>query len=448
MQAAPDAAGTSVLTLRAGQDGNWVDATLVVNVSAPDDSDATAATIATIGPGHLPDDLSRASGAAITTVAGTPPYSGDGGSATRAAINNAGGVAVDSSGNLFIADTNNNVVREVNAATGLITTVAGDGAYGYSGDDGPATEAQLAAPTGIALDAWGNLFIADFGNHVIREVLASSGVIHTFAGNGQCDVFGSNDGDDGPATAAKLAYPSGVALDSVGDLFIVDPWTGTVREVNASTGIISRVAGVAGGGGGGGYSGDGGPATDAALYWPTGIAVDSSGDLFIADSDNNAVREVSGSTGTITTVAGGLSGPGIYARGVAVDGSGNLFIADGGNDVVEEITGVNGLAPQTTIVAGDGDWSYSGDGGPATAAALNGPCGLAVDAAGNLFIADSGNNAVREVSDGVISTCAGSGWPTATVGTAALLALPGSTIPTPSPWTLQATSSSPTRTTT
>ena len=324
---------------------------------------------------------------------------------------------LDAAGDVFIADTANNVVRKVDAATGLITTVAGNGAAGYRGDGGLATAAELAAPTGIALDAWGNLFIADFGNHVVREVQAGSGVIHTFAGNGQCDVTGLNNGDGGPATAAKLAYPSGIALDSLGDLFIVDPWTGTVREVNASTGIISRVAGVAGAGGGGGYYGDGGPATGAALYWPTGIAVDSSGDLFIADSGNNAVREVSGSTGAITTVAGGVSGPGIFAEGVAVDGSGDLFIADGGNDVVEEITGVNGLAPQMTIVAGDGDWSYGGDGGPATAAALNGPCGLAVAgamypwSAGNLFIADSGNAVIRSValSSGTMETIAGNG---------------------------------------
>ena len=186
------------------------------------------------------------------------------------------GVAVDSAGDLFIADTDNNVIREVVKATGDIITVAGNGTAGYSGDNGPATAAELDSPRGVAVDAAGDLFIADYGNNVIREVVKATGDIITVAGNGTAGYSG----DNGPATAAELNDPNGVAVDSAGDLFIADSDNNVIREVVKATGDIITVAG----NGTAGYSGDNGPATAAELNGPDGVAVDSAGDLFIADT--------------------------------------------------------------------------------------------------------------------------------------------------------------------
>jgi sugar lactone lactonase YvrE len=226
----------------------------------------------------------------------------------------------------------------VDASTGIITTVAGNGIPGYSGDGGPATSASLSGPSGVVVDATGNLLIADSSNYRIRRVDASTGIITTVAGNG---IRGFS-GDGGPATSASLS-PIGVAVDATGNLFIADTGNHRIRRVDESTGIITTVAG----NGIRGFSGDGGPATSASLNYPTGVAVDGSGNLFIADAANNRIRWVDASTGIITTVAG------------------------------------NGMP------------DYSGDGGPATSASLNGPSGVVVDAAGNLFIADNDNKRIR-----------------------------------------------------
>ena len=334
-------------------------------------------------------------GGVINTVAGNGfvTYSGDGGQATSAELDYPSSAAVDAAGNLYIADFYNNVVREVSFATGVITTVAGDGMSGYSGDGNQASSAELNEPIGVAVDASGDLFIADSGNNVIREV--SEGVISTVAGGGSP---GSGLGDGGPATDAELADPTGVAVDTSGDLFIADSGDNVIREV--SGGIITTVAG-----GGRPVSGlgDGGPATDAELADPTGVAVDGSGDLFIADNGNNVIREVSG--GIINTIAGGGNpasgigdgGPATQAKvsnpgGVAVDSSGNVYIADTGNEVVREVSG-----SVINTIAGDGNIGYSGDLGQATEAELNYPTGVAVDAAGNVYIADSNNNVIRQV---------------------------------------------------
>jgi autotransporter-associated beta strand protein len=352
----------------------------------------------------------------ITTVAGngSDGYSGDGYAATSAQLNFPNTVAVDSAGNLFIADSGNNVIRKVNLSTGVIATVAGDFALGsgYSGDGGAATGAQLSYPAGIAVDAVGELFIADSGNNVIRKVNLSTGVIVTVAGD---FALGSGyRGDGGAATGAQLSYPAGVAVDAAGDLFIADSGNSAIREVNASTGTIATVAG----NGIGGYSGDGGSATQAQLSDPTAVAADAAGDLYIADSMHNAIREVDLSTNRITTFAGNkagsYSGDGGAATsaelydslGVAADTTGNLFVADSNNNVVREVDLSTGVI---STVAGNGTWGYSGDGDAATAAQFNDPMGVAVDAAGDLFIADSGNNVVRKVdlSTGVISTVAG-----------------------------------------
>ena len=339
----------------------------------------------------------------ITTVAGEgyrDGYNGDGGRATAAELDGPYSVAVDSLGNLFIADLSNNVIREVNHATGVITTVAGNGTAGNTGDGGPATAAEASTrSSGVAVDSEGNILIADTLNAVIREVNHTTGVITTVAGDGN---FGYS-GDGGPATDAMLGRPQGIARDSEGDIFIADPGDQVIRKVNLTSGMITTVAGDGNFGGGG----DGGPATDAQLRYPSGVAVDSVGDVFIADYGNSAVREVNHVTGVITTVVGdgnnGYSGDGGPATdasldlpvGIGLDTAGDLFIADTYNNVIREVNQTTGVI---TTVAGDGTGGYSGDGGPATAAELSRPEAVVVDAQGDLFIADVGNDVVREVS--------------------------------------------------
>jgi autotransporter-associated beta strand protein len=356
----------------------------------------------------------------ITTVAGLSRYLGDGNAAVDATLNSPQGVAVDSLGNIYIADTYNDVVREVNPFTGDITTVAGDGVCGYTGDGAAATDAELDAPTGVAVDSAGDIFIADTGNNVIREVIHATDTIITVAGNGNCGFSG----DGGAATAAELNCPSSVAVDGAGDLFIADSGNNVVREVdlNLATPTIATVAGNYALGSG--YSGDGNDATSAQLSYPMGVAASGNGFLYIADTGNNVVREVNLNLAspTIVTVAGnytlgsGYSGDGNAATsaqlnaptGVAVDGSGDFFIADSGNSVIRE---VNPTSHQINTIAGTGIWGYSGNGGPPAAADLSDPTSVAVDGAGDLFIADSINNAVREVDASAeqIKTVAGNG---------------------------------------
>jgi uncharacterized protein (TIGR03437 family) len=353
----------------------------------------------------------------IATVAGNGSFqfSGDGGPATSAAVGFPQAVALDASGNLFIADPFNDRVRKV-STSGIITTVAGGGGSGLSGDGGPATSAFLV-PSGLAVDVFGNLFVADTGNDRIRKI-STSGIITTVAGGG------NSVGDGGPATAALLNYPQGVAVDASGNLFIADATR--IRKVSSS-GIITTSAG----NGVSGFSGDGGPATSGSVSYPQGVAVDASGNLLIADTGNERIREVSAG-GIITTVVGngefGFSGDGgpavsasLLPNGVAVDASGNLYIVDVSNYRVRKIS-PGGII---TTVAGNGTPGLSGDGGPATSASLSlnssflasglvplgvAPCGVAVDASGNLFIADTNNNVVRKVSaSGIITTVAGNG---------------------------------------
>ena len=341
----------------------------------------------------------------IETVAGGGSV-GDGGPATAGQLNSPYGLALDGAGNLYIADTFNQRIRKVDAA-GAISTVAGDGTRGFGGDGGPAMAAQLRSPWGVALDGAGNLYIADSSNHRIRKV-DTVGVITTVAGDGTRG-FG---GDGGPATAAQLYVPSGVAVDGAGNLYIADRGNRRIRKVD-SAGVISTVAGD----GTRGYGGDGGPATAAQLNAPAGVAPDGAGNLYIADRDNHRIRKVD-PAGVISTVAGdgtlGYGGDGSPAtaaqlaspRGVALDEAGNLYIADTFNYRIRKVD----AAGVITTVAGDGTLGFGGDGSPATAAQLNQPIGVAPDGAGNLYIADWGNNRIRKVdSAGVISTVAGGG---------------------------------------
>ena len=351
-------------------------------------------------PPSLTIDVSVGEGV-ITTVAGTGTSGGGGGNgfpAIGTQLGAAYAVAVDVAGNLFFADRPNSTVRRVDAGSGLITTVAGNGGFGFAGDGGSAERATLGGPAGVAVDAAGNLFIADFGNHRVRRVDADTGVITTVAGTGTAG-FG---GDDGPATSAALSQPSSVSVDAAGNLYIADTLNNRVRRVDAATGTIRTVAGT----GTAGFGGDGGPAAEAPLFAPGGVAVDAAGNLYIADTHNQRIRRVEADTGVITTVAGtgtfgyaGDDGPATSAQlnlpaGLAVDAAGNVYIADTHNQRVRRVDVDTGLI---TTVAGTGTQGYGGDGGPAAGAALNSPAGVAMDAAGNLFIADTFNDRVRRV---------------------------------------------------
>jgi hypothetical protein len=332
----------------------------------------------------------------ISTIAGngTAGFGGDGGPAPSATLHNPADVAVDAGGDVFLADSANNRIRKLTPA-GTISTLAGNGTAGFSGDGGPATSAALNSPFGVAVDAGGDVFLADYRNQRLRKV-TPAGTISTFAGNGTQGFSG----DGGPATGAQLNGPFGVAVDAGGDVFLAESGNQRIRKVTPA-GTISTIAG----NGTQGFSGDGGPATRAQLFNPEGIAVDASGDIFIADSGNNRLRKVT-PAGAISTFAGtgtqGFSGDGGPATsaalnnpfGVAVDAGGDVFLGDSGNNRIREVT------PAGTIstLAGNGTFGFSGDGGPATSAALAGPIGVAVDASGNVFIADTSNNRIRFVT--------------------------------------------------
>jgi sugar lactone lactonase YvrE len=348
----------------------------------------------------------------ITTVAGNGSggFGGDGGAATDASLYYPSGVTVDGAGNLYLADTSNQRIRRVDAATGTITTVAGTGTAGFGGDGGLATEAKLSYPTGVAVDGAGNLYLADKNNHRIRRVDAADETISTVAGTGT----GNYHGDGGPATDAWLWEPGGVTLDATGNLYITDRTNRRVRKVDAATGVISTVAGS----GNVTYEGDGGLGTSAKVNSPRGLALDNLGNLYIADTGNHRIRKLEPS-GLITTVAGG--GPGNFGgdggaataaalrnpAAVAVDTAGNLYIADSSNHRIRKVDAGTGVI---TTVAGNGTAGFGGDGGLATAANLSNPQGVAVDPHGNLYIGDYNNHRVRKVDpSGIITTVAGNG---------------------------------------
>jgi YVTN family beta-propeller protein len=355
----------------------------------------------------------------IGTAAGNGQagFGGDNGPANLAALNTPYGIIVDAAGNLFIADLYNHRIRKVDAATHVITTIAGLGSAGYSGDGGPAAAAELNQPLGVALDGAGNVYIADADNDVVREIDARTGIITTVAGNGSPGFSG----DGGPATDAQLFFPFRVTLDGTGNIYITDS-SNAIRKVDAVTHLITTVAG----NGSPGFSGDGGPATEAQLNEPRGVALDAAGNLYIADYFNTRIRKVDAGTKVITTVAGdgqfgngiGDGGPAVDAHlffppAVAVDAAGDLYIADSDSHHVRRVAAASGFID---AIAGAPDLGqgldFNGDGLPAPLANLREPDDAAIDGAGNLYVADALNQRIRVVS----AVAAPLNFPQTTVG--------------------------------
>ncbi|MBS4098898.1 MAG: fibronectin type III domain-containing protein [Sulfuricella sp.] len=341
----------------------------------------------------------------VTTVAGngTTGYSGDGGIATNATLNAPNGIAMDALGNIYFADSYNNYVRKVAASTGIISTIAGTGGAGSGGDGGLATSAQLNWPSGVALDSLGDLYIAEHGGHRIRKVSAATGVISTVAGNGNAG-FG---GDAGPATAAKINAPIHLAFDSADNLYIADWGNNRIRKV--TNGVIQTVAGNSGSGG---SVADGQLATSYKLAAPRDVQVDRLGNLYIAEE--HRIRKVAVESGIISTVAGndtyGFNGDGLatnsslaYPSGITLDGRGNIYIADYYNHRVRKVSIDTGLI---STVAGNGTGTYSGDGIPAISSSLKFPASLVLDVSGNLYISDMFNERIRMVNLGAGSSSA------------------------------------------
>jgi sugar lactone lactonase YvrE len=309
-------------------------------------------------------------------------------------LNNPFAVAADKWGNLYIADTLNNVVREVDSS-GMIRTVAGNGRAKYTGDHGPAASASLNHPAGIAVDAAGNLYISDEGNFVVRKVNANR-VITTVAGNGTSGYSG----DGGPATKAQLAGAWGIAVDRAGNIYIADTSNCVIRKVDTKGKIITVA-----GNGAAAYRGDGGPATLASLRYPTDVALDAAGNLYIADYFNGYVRMMN-TYRIISTVAGNgvqaYNGDNVPAKvaslhgpvRVALDSAGNLYIATDGDGRIRQVNTNHML----NTIAGNGIYGDSGDAGPATSASFKAPYGMAIDGKDNLYIADTGNNRIRMVA--------------------------------------------------
>jgi sugar lactone lactonase YvrE len=330
----------------------------------------------------------------ISTVAGsgTPGFSGDGGPVGSAEINSPQGIAIDELGNIYFTDVGNFRIRKI-SSSGIITTIAGNGTSGFSGDGGPAIEAELGWPSEIALDKAGNIYFTDYNNNRIRKI-SSEGIISTIAGSGIANVSG----DGGPAINAGLLGPQGITLDASGNIYFTNGGP-SIRKISTS-GIITTIAGT----GEFGFSGDGGQAIAAQLTGPLALIFDNSGNLYFTDEER--IRKIS-SSGIITTIAGigsvGFSGDGGTAtlaqlynpNGIVLDRSGNIYITDLGNNRIRKISSAGII----TTFAGNGYGGFMGDGGPAISAELYGPGGITMDLSGNIYFTDFNNNRIRKISN-------------------------------------------------
>ena len=332
----------------------------------------------------------------INTICGNGAtgYTGDGGSALNASMSPAG-VSTDKFGNIYIGDPANYVIRKVDARTGIISTVAGNGILGYSGDGGLATQASLSYDFQTAVDERGNLFIAEFGNNCIRKVDKATGIITTIAGTG---IYGFN--GDGNALSTNI-QPFGIAFNKHGDLIMASDLR--IRKLDMKTGLITTIAGT----GNSGFGGDGGPAKLATWSFIWNLILDDQDNIYLTDQANYRVREIDGRNGIITTIAGngvlGNSGKGGEATkasltqptGVAVDNSGNVFISD---EILSQVYEVDKRTGIISLIAGNGTNGFSGDGGPGIKALLWHPNSLAIDQKGDVIVCDDMNNRIRKLT--------------------------------------------------
>ncbi|MFI4948374.1 MAG: hypothetical protein ACHQC9_06200 [Alphaproteobacteria bacterium] len=337
----------------------------------------------------------------ITTAVGTGDkgFAGDGGPATAALLNGPFDVAFDGAGNLYFSDTFNCRIRRVDARSGVISTVAGNGEKGYSGDDGPATAAALNEPYGIAIDRGGNIFLADRLNRRVRRIDAATGIITTLAGTGEAKYSG----DDGPAARAGLAEPNGLAFDvAQRHLYITDVADNRVRLIDLVAGTIATFAGT----GAAEHSGDGGRARDAGTFGARAVKVGADGTVYILERQGSSLRAVDPGTGIITTIAGttargygGDGGPALAAvfdapKEMAIDRDGSLLIVDTENHAIRRIDRLSAIVSH---LAG-GHQGGDGDGGPATQAGLDRPHGAVVGPDGVVYIGDTNNHRIRKVT--------------------------------------------------
>ncbi len=340
----------------------------------------------------------------INTIAGDgiAGYAGDGQPAVNGKIDTIGYTAVDDSGNVYIADAQNNRIRKVYAQTGIMATIAGNGTPGFTGDYGWATQAEIYYPFGICVDKNRNIYFTDNGNGVVRKINQATGIIYTIAGTGDSGTSGNG----GKADTCRFVDPTGIAVDAAGNVYVADDIACTVRKINASDSIITLYAGC----NVNGYSGDGGQATVAKLNNPLGIAMDNSGNLYIAEWSEFTVRKVDAlgiinefagipGNNTYTTASGPIATaiPMGSPTGVTCDKVGNVYIADAGNSVIRQINGSNGY---DYVIAGSPNIGFSGDGGLAVDAELNYPFSVSIDTNYNLYIGDLLNFRIRKANGG------------------------------------------------